>query len=187
MNWRKIDENWKEFEKEFNLDVKRLNKNYFHGYQDFYKATEYFEGFKVFYENSINKSNNFGSLLGNSMRILVPIKTSPQLRISIKKKSTIRRLLGDGNGDEINSDDFQVDKELPIVEIKKIFERFPKTEITIKEYGKYGNEKIKKDQEVLKIEINNQPESFEELKAIRDFTLLILSSLITIGRLKART
>ena len=186
MNWRKIDENWKEFEKAYNLDVERLNKNYFHGYLDVFKATENFEGFKVFYENSINKSVNFGSLLGNSMRVLVPIKTSPQLRLSITKKSIIRRLIGNGNGVEIKSDDFQVNKELPIIEIKKIFESFPKTEITIKEYGKYGNEKIKKDQEVLKIEFNNQPESLEELKAIRNLTLLILSSLITIGRLKAR-
>lgn len=187
MNWRAVEENWMNFIEEFNLQSERLKKNYIHGYQDIYRATEYFHKFEIFYENKINKSSNYGSLFGHSMLIYTPIHSNPQIKISISKTHLWRWFLFKEKKIQIKREGDKVENLLPLNDIEELFKTFPNSNLSINVFDKHGNKGIKIGQEVLQIKINDQPKKLEQLKLIRYIMVKILVTFIENGRIKART
>lgn len=186
MNWKKIDENWKSFVRDYNLREDSDEVNYFHGKQELYKASEDFHGFVIYYENKFNKSSNFGSSfpIGNRLTIVSPIEMRKKLRLTVQKTTLWKRLLNSNEQLKIEISDNQKNNFLPIDEIAVVTEFFPDLKVTIKEFDKYQNQQIPFGQIVLMIETKYQPEELEHLQKSRGVITSILQKLAESKKIK---
>lgn len=186
MNWRKIDDNWKSFIKDYNLKDESGENNYFYGKQELYKACEDFQGFTIYYENKFNKSAELGSSfrIGHRLTFVSPIELHQKWNLIIEKKSLWSRIFNSTEKLKIETSNRSLINELPLEEIESITSFFPDLKLSIKEFNKYQNKQIPFGQTVLMIESKYQPEELEHLKKTRKVMTLIIEKMKEIKKIK---
>ena len=186
MNWIKIDDNWKSFVKENCLKDNSGEINYIYGKQEFYKASEVFQGFSIYYENKFNKSAELGSSfrIGHRLLFVSPIDLEQNWSLTIKKASFWLRIFNSSIKLKIECSDIEVIKILPIEEIEIIVSFFPDLKISVKPFENYQNQQIPYDQTVLMIESKFQPEELEHLQKPREVIHSILQKLAETKKIK---
>lgn len=186
MNWRKIDDNWKSFVRDYSLKDESGANNYFYGKQELYRASEDFQGFSIYYENKFNKSAELGSSfrIGQRLTFVTPIDLDQNCNLTVKKKSFWTRVFNSAEKLKIECSDKEVINSLPIPEIQSITSFLPDLKLSIKEFDKYQNQQIKYGQTVLLIESKYQPEELEHLTKPREVMILILEKLNTCKKIK---
>ena len=186
MNWRKIDDNWESFVKDFSLKEESGENNYFYGKQAYYKASEDFQGFSIYYENKFNKSAELGSSfrIGHRLTFVSPIELDQNWNLTIEKKSLWARIFNSSEKLKIECLVKEVINILPIEEIEFITPFFPDLKLSIKEFDKYQDPQITYGQTVLMIESKYQPEELDHLVKTRKVMTLILEKLKMNNRIK---
>ncbi|WP_298475389.1 hypothetical protein [uncultured Maribacter sp.] len=189
MNWRKIEDNWKCFVKDFNLKDESSENNYFYGKQELYKASENFLNFIIYYENKFNKSIELGSSfrVGHRLMMVSPIELYGRYRIAIEKKPLWKRLFNSTDKLRVEITDSSIIGCLPLEEIEMVITYFPDLKLSIKEFDKYQNRQIPYGQTVLLIESSYQPIELEHLKKTREIITLILEKLKENKKIKPYT
>ncbi len=186
MNWIKIDENWKFFVKNYTLKDDSGEKNYFYGKQELYKATEYFKGFVIYYENKFNKSTEMGSSfrIGHRLTMVSPIDVAKRESMKIEKSSFWKTIFKPNRKLNIELSDTEIVKHLPLEEIEILTSFFPDLKLSIKKFGKYQNQEVSYGQTVLILETKYQPKEFEHLKKSREVIISILQKLSESKKIK---
>lgn len=179
LNWRKIDDNWKFFVKDYSLKEESSENNYFYGKQELYRASEAFQGFSIYYENKFNKSSELGSSfqVGHRVTYVSPIEIDTNWNLIVEKKSFWARVFNSSEKLNIKCSDKEVINILPIQEIEFITTFFPELKLSIKAFDKYQNQHITYGQTALMIESKYLPEELEHLTKPREVMILILEKL----------
>ncbi|GGF48079.1 hypothetical protein [Echinicola rosea] len=186
MNWRKIDDNWKSFVGDYDLKEESGENNYFYGKQELYKATEDFQGFRVYYENKFNKSAELGLSfrVGHRLTMVSLIKLDKKWRMTVERKSLWKRIFNSTDKLMVESTDRSVIGIIPLEKIEKVTSYLPDLKLSIKEFDRYQNEQIPFGQTVLMIESKYQPQELEQLTKPRELMTFILEKLKMNNKIK---
>ncbi len=179
MNWKKIDQNWKAFVREYNLKDLSGERNYFYGKIEEYSATENFQGFDIYYRNNFNKSASIGSSfrVGHCMTIISPIELAQKWRFSICKNSLWKRIFSSSEKLKVEPADPKIMQLLPLEDITVIASFFPDLKISIRDFENKNSEQIPYGQTILILETKFQPQELEHLQRSREVISSILQKL----------
>ena len=179
MNWKTIDENWYKFTQDNQIELEKSSRPYFYGTLANYKGREYFEGFKIVYENKLNKSAEVGSSYGIGHKIILYgiIANEKDLKLKITRKSFWNRLVSRSDSLNIKSNSANIERKLHMHQIEQLMRIFPDLKIEIKRFDEYQNEEISMGQPLLRIVSKHQPLELKHLNLLRELLLSILTIL----------
>ena len=175
MNWRKFENDWKDFTSEFSLNAKQISNRFINGQQDLYIAEEDYKGFKVCYRIKVNRSAFSSSYnAGNEIMICSPISSKSNLSLTVVRSPLWKRLVGTSGELKIDGQSSQTIDQATSTEIGELIKSIPDAQLSIKKFERHSIDQIPFGQKVALITSKHLPRGVNELKRLRETLTFVL-------------